>query len=72
MRSPTTTEQRLDRLEAAIASLAGAVAMFKPVMNTPANRGLHEIVAEVSARNGGQEARPFVMPEATQVAGRVS
>lgn len=65
-----STDARLLRIEDAIASLAEGIALFKPL---PLQRhpALREIVTEQAARNGVPDARPYVVPEHSQVIGRV-
>jgi hypothetical protein len=65
-----TTDQRLTRIEDAIASLNDGIALFKPL---PLQRhpALREIVAERAARNKVPESRPYFTPEHTQTTGRV-
>lgn len=82
--NPTVTEQELAELKRevaelradrgkeweAIAALNSGVSVIKPI---PLSRypGLREILEAHAARSGGQEQRPYTMPEHTQIVGGV-
>jgi hypothetical protein len=69
----TTTEKRLDEIESALVSLNHGVSCFKPVqLARSENASLRAIVERVAARNGGQERRPYVLPEHSHIDGRVA
>lgn len=69
---PTEVEQRLDGIEDAIASVYAGLCCFKPLpLGRPEHAALAELIQRAAIRNGGQETRPFTMPEHRQIGGVV-